>query len=99
MALCGELYCNWEIKAFACAIKVMVLCVRNRQGKGYCNAFFLPKQSKGGFIPILLKSQSIRKVFYLVDLCKQKGIKKDASTKEASPISEIIKKLLSNIIL
>jgi hypothetical protein len=52
MALCGELYCNWEIKAFACIIKAMVLCVRNRQGKGYCNAFFLPKQSKGGFIPI-----------------------------------------------
>ena len=63
------------------------------------NAFFLPKQSKGGFYPILLKSQSIRKAFYLVELCKQKGIKKDASTKEASPISEIIKKLLSNIIL
>lgn len=77
----------------------MVLCVRNRKGKGYCNAFFLPKQLKGGFVPILLKSQSIRKAFYLVELCKQKNIKKDASTKEASPISEIIKKLLSNIIL
>lgn len=66
-------------------MKAMVLCVRNRKGKGYCNAFFLPKQSKGGFYPILLKSQSIRKAFYLVDLCKQKGIKKGCFYERSIP--------------
>lgn len=66
-------------------MKAMVLCVRNRKGKGYCNAFFLPKQSKGGFVPILLKSQSIRKAFYLVELCKQKGIKKGCFYERSIP--------------
>ena len=61
------------------------IMARNRQGKGYYNAFFLPKQSKGGFVPILLKSQSTRKAFYLVELCKQKGIKKGCFYERSIP--------------
>ncbi len=49
------------------------------------NAFFSLKQSKGGFVPILLKSQSTRKAFYLVDLCKQKGIKKGCFYERSIP--------------
>jgi len=67
--------------------------------KKLLQCFLLTKTIKRRLVSILLKSQGISITFYFVALCKQKDIKKDASTKEASPISEIIKKLLSNIIL
>lgn len=93
MILCGELYLYLGIKAMSlCVIvsqfedeKAMALRIRNRQGKSCCNAFFLPKRPQGGFSPILLKSQSIRKAFYFVALCKQKDIKKRMPPRKKHP--------------
>jgi hypothetical protein len=93
MILCGELYLYLGIKAMSlCVIvsqfedeKAMALRIRNRQGKSCCNAFFLPKRPQGGFSPILLKSQSIRKAFYFVALCKQKDIKKGCFYERSIP--------------
>ena len=65
--------------------KAMVLCVEQARKRIVPNAFFLPQQSKVGFIPILLKSQSIRKAFYLVELCKQKDIKKGCFYERSIP--------------